>query len=664
MYNLTNVVHRIGVIINNYLTFEQNCVKINYLKFTRNYSQKGPKMKKTLSVILTICMILLICSFYVSAAPQGTAITSEAEFLAMKEDGAYYLANDLSLTQSYDKLFTGVFDGNGKTVTVNGEPMFLEFCGTGMNLTINGTVVADHAKDNGYWARGAFACMASGDEVVTIYNITNNANVTGFLEEDTATYAGLLGHAYTGGIIGAFDNQSVGTAASFQIINCTNNGNVKGYHCTGGITGILYLNDSAYSGEQFVKVVNATNNGNIEGVNTYTGGIVGRVYYCVDAEFTGCINNGEVAGLGNTGGIIGHTTNTSTIMRVCQNNGHVYNLTVEGETAYAGGLIAYAQGTKCADFSASVGKYASIVEYCINTGVVEGHCRVGGIVGSAGASGAYGITHIRYCINTGAVTNWGHGGKASQDCIGGIQGYGYGSKADQYTYITNCINTGSVTAQSAEFGIVSHFLGYISSDYAIIADNMSTGTISSAAGKEYAIGWNNAGVYDVATGNNKIPATNTHKLAYENGNEEGTFNTGVVDESYLLLGTAIADFNAAYKAATGATSDAMTMTVDGTFNPKIVVMEAAAPEITYPEVNTEPETTAAPETTKAPETEAPVETTEAPAAETEAPAQTDAPAPEQTEAPKEGGCGSMISAGAILAILCLAAVPMVKKNRD
>ncbi len=623
-------------------------------------------MKKTLSVILTICMILAICSFSVSAAPQGTAIISEAEFLAMKEDGVYYLANDITVTQSYANLFTGVFDGNGKTVTVS-EPMFLEFCGSAMNLTLQGDIVADHAKDNGYWARGAFACMASGDGVVTIYNITNNANVTGFTEEDTAAYPALLGHAYTGGIIGAFDNQSVGTAASFQIVNCVNNGNVKGYHCTGGITGILYLNDSAYSGEQFIKVTNATNNGSIEGINTYTGGIVGRVYYCVDAEFTGCINNGAVNGNSNTGGIIGHTTNTSTIMRVCQNNGTISTNTDEACTAYAGGLIGYAQGTKSANFAASENKYASIVEYCINTGSISGQRRVGGIVGSSGADGAYGLTHIRYCINTGSVTNNGNAGSHAQGCAGGIQGYGYGSKTNEYAYVTNCINTGSVEAKSAEYGIAAHFLGYISSNYAIIADNMSTGTLNSAAGKEYALGWNNAGVYDVATGNNKIPATNTHKLAYENGNEEGTFNTGVVDEAYLLLGDAIKDFNAAYKAATGATSDAITMTIDGTFHPNIVVLEAAAPEITYPEVSTEPETTPAPETTKAPETEAPVETTEAPVEDTDAPAETNAPeatkAPE-TEAPKESGCGSMISGGAVLAIICLAAVSMVKKNRD
>ena len=67
---------------------------------------------------------------------------------------------------------------------------------------------------------------------------------------------------------------------------------------TGGITGILYLNDSAYTGEQFVKVVNATNNGNIEGVNTYTGGIVGRTLGSCYIEITNCTNNAKVTANG------------------------------------------------------------------------------------------------------------------------------------------------------------------------------------------------------------------------------------------------------------------------------------------------------------------------------------------------------------------------------
>ena len=86
----------------------------------------------------------------------------------------------------------------------------------------------------------------------------------------------------------------------------------------------------------------------------------------------------------------------------------------------------------------------------------------------------------------------------------------------------------------------------------------------------------------------------------------------------------------------------------------------------YPETTAAPETTLAPETTKAPETEAPA--TEAPeteAPETEAPA-TEAPATQapETQAPeKTGGCGSMMSIGAVLAIIPVAAL-VIKKKRD
>ena len=81
----------------------------------------------------------------------------------------------------------------------------------------------------------------------------------------------------------------------------------------------------------------------------------------------------------------------------------------------------------------------------------------------------------------------------------------------------------------------------------------------------------------------------------------------------------------------------------------------------YPELTTEEVTTAAPEpeTTKAPETEAPETEPETEAPTTQAPT-TQAP---ETDAPKEGGCGSMMSIGAILAIIPAAAL-VIKKKRD
>ena len=88
-----------------------------------------------------------------------------------------------------------------------------------------------------------------------------------------------------------------------------------------------------------------------------------------------------------------------------------------------------------------------------------------------------------------------------------------------------------------------------------------------------------------------------------------------------------------------------------------------------------PETTVAPETTKAPETEAPATTaapeTEAPATEApeteapaiEAPAATNAP---ETNAPaaEKSGCGSVISASALLVVAALAAPIVIRRKRQ
>ena len=93
-------------------------------------------------------------------------------------------------------------------------------------------------------------------------------------------------------------------------------------------------------------------------------------------------------------------------------------------------------------------------------------------------------------------------------------------------------------------------------------------------------------------------------------------------------------------------------------------------EVVYPETTVAPETeapvaTEAPATTAAPETEAPA--TEAPETEaptTEAPAATNAP--ETTKAPEaaKSGCGSVISASALLVVAALAAPIVIRKKRD
>jgi hypothetical protein len=506
--------------------------------------------------------------------------------------------------------------------------------------------------------------MTSGEGTIVLYNITNNANVKGFETQDSS-YAALLGNAYTGGIIGAHDNYSVGTDAGILIVNCVNNGNITGWHCTGGIAGLLHINDQYFSGEQTAVVTNCTNNGSVNSLNSYAGGMVGRVYYALDAKFTGCINNGYITGFSNIGGIIGHTTASSAIITACQNNGEIATTTDEASSAYAGGIIGYAQGTNDPNHSADYGEMASRIQFCINTGNVSSMRRTGGIVGSSGADSAYGITYIDYCINTGNVTNYGTvNGSHAQGCAGGIQGYGYGSKSKpQYVIMSNCISTGTVESRNAEYGIAAYLLGYISSDLAILKNNRASGLLVSGANKTYCLGWNNnaLGYSDESTGN-LFPASNTFQIAADASVDACKgYVVGTFDEAVLVSGEAVAEINAAYKQATGATADCMTQTIDGGFHPQIVVLEVAAPE--FPAPSTEPETTPAPETTKAPdpETTPAPETTVEPEQTAEATEAPSTQAPATTDKVEEKGCGGFV-AGSVAIVAILGTAVIIKKK--
>ena len=73
-----------------------------------------------------------------------TAITSEADFAAMNENGKYYLANDITVSAAYANAFSGVLNGNGKKITVNGTSLFGTFTGTLKNvqITTNASIIS------------------------------------------------------------------------------------------------------------------------------------------------------------------------------------------------------------------------------------------------------------------------------------------------------------------------------------------------------------------------------------------------------------------------------------------------------------------------------------------------------------------------------------------
>lgn len=68
----------------------------------------------------------------------ATAISSAEGFAAMTANGKYYLADDITISSSYTAAFSGVLDGNGKTITCT-SPLFTNFSGTLQNVSVNAT---------------------------------------------------------------------------------------------------------------------------------------------------------------------------------------------------------------------------------------------------------------------------------------------------------------------------------------------------------------------------------------------------------------------------------------------------------------------------------------------------------------------------------------------
>ena len=327
-------------------------------------------MKKTLSIILTLCMVLGLCSFSVAAAPEGTAITDAAGFLAMDPAGTYYLANDITINEPYAQAFTGTFDGNGKTVTVT-QPMFVDFGGKIKNLTIDGSItalapeteIAALAADG---ARGAVAATVKCGTEVVFENITNNAAIAaiGNLPDDDCA----------GGIVGKI--QLDGISVSF--INYVNNAAITGLNQVGGLVG--YAKEAAS-----VTFENCVNNGEVKEAvaNAYCAGILCRS----DVELTtfkGCVNNAAISsGKDQAGGMLAYASKGAFTFDSCINNG-----VIAPTVGKAGGL---AGNVNCNDADGTKGYFITVTN-CVNNANL-----------TAGGDGQYAAGMIAQAHNTLAL---------------------------------------------------------------------------------------------------------------------------------------------------------------------------------------------------------------------------------------------------------------------
>ena len=498
-------------------------------------------MKKTLTVILTICMILSICYFTVSAAPEGTAVSNEAEFLAMDPAGTYYLANDITVTAPYAQAFTGILDGNGKTVTVS-QPMFADFGGTVKNLVIEGSITALSAETEialftAEGARGAVAATVKSGTNVVFENIKNNATVSAIGDiPDSDDCAG--------GIVGLINCE--GAAVSF--INCENNAAITGLNQIGGIAGYAKLAAS-------ISFENCVNNGVISetGSNTYCAGILCRSDVEVNT-FKGCINNAKISsGKDQAGGMLAYASKGSFTFDSCINNGVIApsvgkaagivanincndasgakgyyvtitncvnngNITAGGDAQYAAGIASTVQNN-----------LATTVSNCVNYGEINGTHDSGGIVGHTTQA----IMKLSFCENFGKVTT------TSDQYAGGIVGYAWGTKQTAYSAetfdYTNIveynINHADITGDLRTGGIVGSFGASDSRGIWLCQYNINLGNVTSNGTGGKLSGDCAGGIVGYAYGSGKVAcAYIMNNLSL--GNIESKGSQGVA--SYIL----------------------------------------------------------------------------------------------------------------------------------
>ena len=119
-------------------------------------------MKKTISFLIIISMLLssVLLLIPVSAAAEGTPISSEAEFLVMNAGGNYYLTRDITLGSSYSSNFSGSLDGRGHKITLGGvSTAFKSIVGGSVsNLDLSANYSISGSSD-----MGALAAVASGN---------------------------------------------------------------------------------------------------------------------------------------------------------------------------------------------------------------------------------------------------------------------------------------------------------------------------------------------------------------------------------------------------------------------------------------------------------------------------------------------------------------------
>ncbi len=377
-------------------------------------------------------------------------VSTEAQLNHIREhigEEAYFiLANDIRIDGDFAVVNSKVehsedwVDGNWQSIGTKNKPFDGVLDGNGHSI-----IGLDIKTPNMY--SGLFGYI---NEYAVIENLSLKAST-------------VAGGQYTGGIAG----YSAGT-----ITNCIIEKNTE-------VSGSLYV--GGIVGNSVASISNCQNKGVVKGTMMATGGIVGRLSF--KGYLTTCINDGDVSGIQDVGGIAGivSTSGDGAEVKNCLNRG-----TVSSKGYNSGGVLGRISVTSGSRLN---------VNNCANNGIVTGSGVNGGIVGSTEQG-----TEVTYCYNINEV--YGNG-------AGGIVGTNSGK-------VTFSINKGNISSKSYSGGLVGDNVdegvltqcyneGYVYSGYragglagendAIIRNCYNTAKIESDSYAGGLVGYNRSGVH-------------------------------------------------------------------------------------------------------------------------------------------------------------------------
>ena len=236
-------------------------------------------MKKRL-LSLALAFVLAFSLLPTAAwAAEAEKISTPEQFAGMDADGNYILTKNITVSTPYAKDFSGTFDGNGHTIT-------LDISSNGANYV------------------GLFKKLAGGAAI-------KNVITTGFVTVNTTAN----NRNHVGGIAGSVNTYN----GDIIIEKCWNKAQIEGGQAIGGILG-----SCTYSNGHSVSIIECANTGDIISKATQAGGIVGSV--SGGHTIQNCYNCAEIKADRDKGGIVGFAQGKNNLvpeLKNCYTTGNI-----------------------------------------------------------------------------------------------------------------------------------------------------------------------------------------------------------------------------------------------------------------------------------------------------------------------------------------------------